>query len=334
MQKQKIVDLYKEEKDAAEDLGFDLSELTPEALDIGDAIGDIKDQFDKAKEAAAGLFGVWRAFWAGLTGVALDEELKGMTAEERRMYQAGLNVNEAWGTFTGVLDKIKTALQPIVDVFQRIFGGEGGVESAAFEGGIDTLIDNITRWLEEKWPRINAALNEWAEKFWGWVSQVIVDLDKKLTPLLDKVEEWAYSAETKNRLERLGHALGQALVDALVFLLKNDAAIAKVLMALTFLLLETLARVMAIAIHVGWDIAMGMISGILEKLDAKNWVPNLKQKIAQGLQDLANSIIEWIIGLTHSLTEPMQGLVDTIAGAFTDLQLLLVGGSIVPDMIA
>ena len=340
-QKQKIVSLYKEEQEGAEGLELDLSQLTPEALDIGDAIGGIKDQFDKAREAAGKLFGVWKAFWAGLTGVDIDEPLKNLTDEELRMYKAGLKVNKAWETFTGVLDKIKEALEPILKLFRQLFGEEEELDwreiikgDGAVESGIDALIDNISGWLEDKWPRINAILNEWSERFWGWVSQAVIDLDKKLAPLLDKLEEWAESAETRARLLRLGHALGQALVDALTWLLKNDAALAQVLMAVTFLLLETGDRLLAVAEQVGRDIALGMIAGVLKKLDAKNWVPNLKQKIAQGLRDLGDSIIKWILDLARDLTGPLAGLVDKIAGAFADLRRQLTGGSIIPDMIA
>lgn len=241
-------------------------------------------------------------------------------------------------TIVGAFEKLRDLdlggfTEKIRNFFTNLDFGALIPTGANLEDLIGNLIDKIASWLELKWPTINAKLNAWAERFWGWVSQAIIDLEPKLTELMDKIEEWAYKPETQNRLVRLGHGLGMALVDALEFILKNDAAIAQCLMALTYLLLNTLARVAAIAIHVGWDIAVGVISGILEKLDAKNWVPNLKQKIVDGLNQIGDAIKEWFAALPWALTDSMQGVVDAVAGAFEDLQVLLVGESIIPDMI-
>jgi|GEM_PF-7026112 len=114
---------------------IDMSELETDVLGIGDALDGIKESTNAAKDAAKNLFGIWKAFWMGLTGEDLSrEELKEMTDEEYRMYRAGEKVNKAWEKFTGALDKIAIALDPLVKKFDELGIPKEGVIFAGLAG--------------------------------------------------------------------------------------------------------------------------------------------------------------------------------------------------------
>jgi len=125
-QKQKIVGLYKEEKGGVAELGLDLGELTPEALAFDESLGGIAESVGKIGEETKKVFGIWRAFWMGLTGAEMDEQLKDMTAEERGMFSAGKRLHDSFMKVVDAIKQVGEALEPLGEKLGSL-GGEGVV---------------------------------------------------------------------------------------------------------------------------------------------------------------------------------------------------------------
>ena len=364
-QKQKIVSLYKEEQEGAEGLELDLSQLTPEALDIGDAIGGIKTEFDKAKEAAAGLFGVWKAFWAGLTGVDIDEPLKNLTDEEFRMYKAGLKVNEAWEDFTDVLDDIKEALDPILKLFRQLFGEEeeldwreiikgdgalgalGDTMAGALLAGFD---ERVRLWFEETWPNILAGAATAVTVFLATMGAVFdTFVNTTLPHLKDAFDELTLVMEELDiTWEDVWGALGRATVIVIEIIGAILLGLVMIVVGVVNGIARALLRLIkgwrrviggwrkildgiAVALA-GWFLIIeGILSGDLEQVIEgvkkvfEGWLSFL-----EGILDVIAGTFEMVLG---TILDFIWGFVEGVVDFFKSLFDRLIGTSLIPDIV-
>jgi len=334
-----LFESYDAEKSDLDDLTDIFADMKRNVEDIFPSMEGLTDNFNKAKEAAEGLFSIWKAFWLGLTGAPIDE-LDVLSYDTVRMWEAGHGLFEAWDKFIGVLDKVKTALQPILDTFRKIFAGEeeaGGIDWATiFEeegitGVFDRIVDGIIRWIDESWPKIEAKLGEWADLFWDWVSEAASNLDQKLGPLLDELEAWIDKAETQERLQLFGLKLATFLMDAIVVFLKLSSTIAKVVAALTYLFVEVGARLTGVLARVAIDIATGFIAILGLELSAR--ATQLNTIIHAKLDELDQAITDFFVNLPRNIATAANTFVTAVENWFIDLYNRIVGESIIPDLI-
>jgi len=304
-----LFESYDAEKSDLEDLSAVFEDMKRNVEDIFPSMAGLTDNFNKAKEAAEGLFSIWKAFWLGITGAPIDE-VGVLTYDTVRMWEAGKKLHDAWDKFVGILDKVKTALQPILDLIGRIFGGEelelGIGEPLTLEG----IIDGIIRWLDEGWPKVEAKLREWSEDFWNWVSEVIINLDKRLDPILDVVI---------------------FLIDAFILFIDESDALLRILAALTYLFMEVGARLLGVIGKIALDMAHGFIAKLAEHI-GERW-EQVETIVALKLAKLGADILKWIQSLPALLATALAEFVASVVQAFLDLYNELVGDSIVPDLI-
>lgn len=202
-------------------------------------------------------------------------------------------------TVTNFLSEMITAfneggLSGLAEKFWEWITGGEGVEATA-GGMINRAIAAITQAINDNWPAINAALNEWSNKFWDWLLEAINKSGEKLLALVAAIQEWANQPDTQANLQGLGYSLGLALYDGLILLMKNTAKATEALTAIATTLAAASLALAPTLVEMGTSVAGGFIAGIIKKITGADTSAEMQSKLGELWSNVVQAVITSVI---------------------------------------
>lgn len=139
------------------------------------------------------------------------------------------------------------------------------------KSGLKTVLDAISKWLDENWPTIAAQLKTWGSKFWGWVEddavpQALVELDK----ISKEIRKWSEDPDTQAQLKAIGETAGGGLVTGLQALVGVAETWTPIMVEFTGALATAAGEAALPALkEIAKGLATGFVTGFSEALNIK-----------------------------------------------------------------
>lgn len=247
------------------------------AFRIEMAVGVIRYGFDNVVMPALQRFGEWFFEGGGSAGVLGFVTWIGNVALPALVRFGDWFLNApggGMGTFMGFinavvmpgLESLKTFLNGVIEGFQS--GGLAGAVDAALallQPALDSLIESVSNFFVESWPKIQEKLTEWSNRFWDWVlgpQGALVRTAEVMTNIFAKINEWI--SGNQERLRKLGQDLATFMLDGLKLAVQNQEKINQVVVALLSSLGMAVVGSAGIIREVGTKVGSGVIEGIIK----------------------------------------------------------------------
>lgn len=247
------------------------------AFRIEMAVGVIRYGFDNVVIPALQRFGNWFFDGGGSSGVIGFVTWIGNVALPTLVRWGDWFLNAPNGglaTFIGFINSVvqpglaslQTFLNDIIAGFQS--GGLEGAVNAALAGlkpALDGLIETVSNFFAESWPKIQEKLTEWSARFWDWVlgpQGALIRTNEVMSNINKRVQEWI--AANKDKLTTLGRDLATNMLDGLKLALQNQEKMNQLIAELVASLGRAIIFSSKIISEAGTSIGSGMVEGIIK----------------------------------------------------------------------
>ncbi len=188
---------------------------------------------------------------------------------------------------TGILDGITKDVETKTGGWADLVAGWlgpviGRLQAAAKEGGIQGVIAEIGRMINEGWTLyVQPQLQEWATKFWEWITGregAQAQVPSTMGKLMASVQKWADDPKTQEQMAAFGEKAGRGLVQGVQFLVGQVETWTPIFADMGKAIAEALPKV---AIETGGAFGAYFLKGVAESL-------GLGSEFKGGLQGLMN----------------------------------------------
>ena len=173
-------------------------------------------------------------------------------------------------------------------------------------GVLEGLMTSLTTWLNTKWPVINEELTRLSASFWNWVNELMAQAGPEINKLFTALAEWIMSDEAQTKMSEMGEAIGKFLFDGLKLILENQDEYSAVMTRILLGLLAAVGIALGMLVIIGWNIALGIITGLIEKITGADMQALTVNSMIKLLGDVASLVIGEAIKLGQTVSSGIQ----------------------------
>lgn len=177
---------------------------------------------------------------------------------------------------TGILDSITLDIEGKTGGWADLVAGWlgpviGRLQAAAKEGGIQGVIAEIGKMINEGWTLyVQPQLQAWVSKFWEWITGkegAQAQVPSTMNKLLVAVSAWADDPNTQAQMAAFGEKAGRGLITGVEFLLGQAETWAPIFLKVGDAMGEATGKV---GIEVGGRMAQGLVLGLTSQLTGQD----------------------------------------------------------------
>ena len=169
------------------------------------------------------------------------------------------------------------------------------------------LSDDLQGVLSAAWPGIQAEVNTWPARFWGWLtdpgSGLIAQATTQLGGLTDAIRNWSTSSETKKAMESIGEGIGAAIVGGIKLLFGKKETGEEVWSNFGENLVRTTGTLTTAIVRSATSIVTGLIKSIAKELGKPEW----GEELAKAIRNIVETSFLMVLSRLMAGEQPIGG---------------------------